>query len=34
MLFGFIGLVLWVYWSAHDLGTPARLAATARPSWA
>ena len=26
MLFGFIGLVLWVYWSAHDLGTPARLA--------
>lgn len=27
MLFGFIGLVLWVYWSAHDLGMPARLAA-------
>ena len=27
MLFGFIGLVLWVYWSAHDLGVPARLAA-------
>jgi 4-amino-4-deoxy-L-arabinose transferase-like glycosyltransferase len=27
MLFGFIGLVLWVYWSAHDLGAPARLAA-------
>ena len=27
MLFGFIGLVLWVYWSAHDLGRPARLAA-------
>ena len=26
MLFGFIGLVLWVYWSAHDLGTPQRLA--------
>ncbi len=26
MLFGFIGLVLWVYWSAHDLGVPARLA--------
>ena len=26
MLFGFIGLVLWVYWSAHDLGTPERLA--------
>ncbi len=26
MLFGFIGLVLWVYWSAHDLGTPTRLA--------
>lgn len=27
MLFGFIGLVFWVYWSAHDLGVPARLAA-------
>jgi hypothetical protein len=27
MLFGFIALLLWVYWSAHDLGTPARLAA-------
>ena len=27
MLFGFIGLMLWVYWSAHDLGRPARLAA-------
>jgi 4-amino-4-deoxy-L-arabinose transferase-like glycosyltransferase len=27
MLFGFIGLVFWVYWSAHDLGTPTRLAA-------
>jgi hypothetical protein len=27
MLFGFIGLLLWVYWSAHDLGVPARLAA-------
>jgi 4-amino-4-deoxy-L-arabinose transferase-like glycosyltransferase len=27
MLFGFIGLMLWVYWSAHDLGVPARLAA-------
>lgn len=27
MLFGFLGLVLWVYWSAHDLGAPARLAA-------
>lgn len=26
MLFGFIGLVFWVYWSAHDLGSPARLA--------
>lgn len=26
-LFGFIALVFWVYWSAHDLGTPARLAA-------
>jgi 4-amino-4-deoxy-L-arabinose transferase-like glycosyltransferase len=26
MLFGFLALVLWVYWSAHDLGTPARLA--------
>jgi 4-amino-4-deoxy-L-arabinose transferase-like glycosyltransferase len=27
MLFGFIALVLWVYWGAHDLGRPARLAA-------
>ena len=27
MLFGFLALVLWVYWSAHDLGMPARLAA-------
>ncbi|MHB1143470.1 MAG: ArnT family glycosyltransferase [Thiobacillus sp.] len=27
MLFGFIGLVLWVYWSAHDFGAPVRLAA-------
>lgn len=26
MLFGFLALVLWVYWSAHDLGSPARLA--------
>lgn len=26
-LFGFIALVFWVYWSAHDLGFPARLAA-------
>ncbi len=26
MLFGFIGFVLWVYWSAHDLGLPPRLA--------
>lgn len=26
MLFGFLGLVFWVYWSAHDLGSPARLA--------
>lgn len=26
MLFGFIGLLFWAYWSAHDLGTPARLA--------
>ena len=26
MLFGFIGLVFWVYWSAHDFGSPARLA--------
>ena len=26
MLFGFVGLVFWVYWSAHDLGAPARLA--------
>ena len=27
MLFTFLALVLWVYWSAHDLGAPARLAA-------
>jgi 4-amino-4-deoxy-L-arabinose transferase-like glycosyltransferase len=27
MLFGFIALVMWVYWSAHDLGAPTRLAA-------
>ena len=27
MLFAFIGLVFWVYWSAHDFGAPARLAA-------
>lgn len=27
MLFGFLALVLWVYWSAHDLGSPAQLAA-------
>ena len=26
MLFGFLGLVFWVYWSAHDFGAPARLA--------
>ncbi len=26
MLFGFIGLLFWTYWSAHDLGSPARLA--------
>ncbi len=26
MLFGFLGLVFWVYWGAHDLGVPARLA--------
>jgi len=26
MLFGFLGLVFWVYWSAHDLAMPARLA--------
>ena len=26
MLFGFLGLVFWLYWSAHDLGFPARLA--------
>lgn len=26
MLFGFLGLVFWVYWSAHDLGSPTRLA--------
>lgn len=27
MLFGFIALVFWVYWAAHDLNAPARLAA-------
>jgi len=27
MLFSFLALVLWVYWSAHDLSSPARLAA-------
>ena len=26
MLFGFLGIVFWVYWSAHDLALPARLA--------
>ncbi len=26
MLFGFMGVVFWVYWSAHDFGMPARLA--------
>jgi 4-amino-4-deoxy-L-arabinose transferase-like glycosyltransferase len=26
MLFGFLALVLWVYWGAHDLGMPERLA--------
>lgn len=26
MLFGFLGIVFWVYWSAHDLEIPARLA--------
>jgi hypothetical protein len=26
MLFGFLGLFFWVYWAAHDLGAPARLA--------
>lgn len=26
MLFGFLALVLWVYWAAHDLGLPARVA--------
>jgi hypothetical protein len=26
MLFGFLGCVFWVYWSAHDLGVPIRLA--------
>ena len=26
MLFGFLGIVFWVYWSAHDLAVPARLA--------
>lgn len=25
-LSGFLALVIWVYWMAHDLGTPARLA--------
>ena len=26
MLFGLMALVFWVYWVAHDFGTPARLA--------
>ncbi len=26
MGFSFLGLVFWLYWSAHDLGMPARLA--------
>lgn len=26
MLFSFLGLVFWIYWSAHDLGAPERLA--------
>lgn len=26
MLFAFLGIVFWVYWSAHDLAVPARLA--------
>lgn len=26
MLFGCIGVLFWVYWSAHDLGVPERLA--------
>jgi hypothetical protein len=26
MLFGFLACIFWVYWSAHDLGVPARLA--------
>jgi hypothetical protein len=26
MLFGFIGLLFWAYWAAHDLGVPERLA--------
>jgi 4-amino-4-deoxy-L-arabinose transferase-like glycosyltransferase len=26
MLFGFIGLLLWISWSAHDLAIPARVA--------
>ena len=26
MLFGFLALVTWVYWSAYDLGLPAQLA--------
>jgi 4-amino-4-deoxy-L-arabinose transferase-like glycosyltransferase len=27
MLFGFMALLFWVYWSAHDFGMPARQAA-------
>jgi len=27
MSFSFLGLVFWLYWGAHDLGHPARLAA-------
>ena len=30
MLFSFLALVLWIYWFAHDIGTPARLAARLR----
>jgi hypothetical protein len=26
MLFGFLASIFWVYWSAHDLGVPVRLA--------
>jgi intracellular sulfur oxidation DsrE/DsrF family protein len=32
MLFGFLALVLWVYWSAHDLGTPGAAGGAAEPA--